>query len=202
MNIEVLADSQSVAERAASVMADYAWDAIASRGTFTMAVSGGHTPWIMLRRLAAAQIPWRAVHIFQVDERVAPAGHTDRNLTHLRARALPPGCSTASRLNFMRCSVESAGPGSSRRFLRRPLCGRLPGLPGVLDLWCISASAPMVTASVAGAGRCGPRCRQRADVALSGPYQGRRRMTLTLPDSQPRPPHSMASLPVGKKRAW
>jgi 6-phosphogluconolactonase len=63
MNIEVLADSGLVAERAASVIADHAWDCIASRGFFTMAVSGGHTPWIMLRWLAAARIPWRAVHI-------------------------------------------------------------------------------------------------------------------------------------------
>src|SRR6516165_4512153 len=84
MNIEALVNADSVAERAASVIAGYAREAIASRGSFIMAVSGGHTPWIMLRQLAAAQIPWRAVHIVQVDERVAPAGHTDRNLTHLR----------------------------------------------------------------------------------------------------------------------
>src|ERR1700735_5093565 len=84
MNIEVLADAESVAEKAASLIADYARDAAAARGSFIMAVSGGHTPWIMLRKLAAAQIPWRAVHIVQVDERVAPAGDQDRNLTHLR----------------------------------------------------------------------------------------------------------------------
>ena len=68
MNIEVLKDSEAVAERAASIIADYACKAIASRGSFTLAVSGGQTPWIMLRRLAASQIPWRAVHIVQVDE--------------------------------------------------------------------------------------------------------------------------------------
>src|SRR5690242_20555661 len=88
MNIEVLADSGSVAERAASIIADHAWEAIASRGSFVMAVSGGHTPWIMLRCLADSLIPWRAMHIFQVDERVAPAGHLDRNLTHLRESLL------------------------------------------------------------------------------------------------------------------
>jgi 6-phosphogluconolactonase len=92
MNIEVLADSGSVAERAAAIIADYAWEAIADRGSFVMAVSGGQTPRIMLRRLAAAQIPWRAVHIVQVDERLAPAGHTERNLTHLLADcAATPG---------------------------------------------------------------------------------------------------------------
>ena len=88
MNIEVLADSDVVAERAASVIADYVSEAIASRGLFTMAVSGGHTPWIMMRWLASAQIPWRATHIFQADERVAPAGDPDRNLTHLRKSLL------------------------------------------------------------------------------------------------------------------
>src|SRR3989441_6183523 len=89
MNIETLADSGSVARRAASIIADAAWEAIAARGLFVMAVSGGHTPWLMLRRLAAAGIPWQAVHVIQVDERVAPAGHTDRNLTHLRESLLP-----------------------------------------------------------------------------------------------------------------
>jgi hypothetical protein len=94
MNTEVLADSESVAGRAASLIVNYAWEAIDARGSFVMAVSGGRTPWIMLRRLAAAKIPWRAVHIAQVDERVAPAGHLDRNLTHLQASLagspLPP----------------------------------------------------------------------------------------------------------------
>ncbi|HTA41435.1 MAG TPA: 6-phosphogluconolactonase, partial [Bryobacteraceae bacterium] len=84
MNVEVLTDPESVADQAASVIAEYAREAIAARGKFIIAVSGGHTPWIMLRRLAGAQIPWRAVHIVQVDERVAPAGHPDRNLTHIR----------------------------------------------------------------------------------------------------------------------
>ena len=38
----------------------------------------------MLRALAATQIPWPAIRIFQVDERVAPAGDADRNLTHIK----------------------------------------------------------------------------------------------------------------------
>src|SRR6266513_1057044 len=62
--------------------------AISVRGRFVMAVSGGHTPWVMLRALAEEDMPWASVHIFQVDERVAPEGHADRNLTHLRASLL------------------------------------------------------------------------------------------------------------------
>ena len=89
MNIEVLADSGSVAQRVAFAIAEEVWAAVAARGLFVIAVSGGHTPWLMLRALASAGISWRAVHILQVDERVAPAGHTDRNLTHLRESLLP-----------------------------------------------------------------------------------------------------------------
>jgi 6-phosphogluconolactonase/glucosamine-6-phosphate isomerase/deaminase len=57
MDIEVLTDSESVAQRAASIIADDAWEAIAARGSFVMAVSGGHTPWLMLRD-RARKILW------------------------------------------------------------------------------------------------------------------------------------------------
>jgi len=46
-------------------------------------VSGGRSPWQMLRVLAKEDVPWPGVHIVQVDERVAPAGDADRNLTHI-----------------------------------------------------------------------------------------------------------------------
>ena len=62
--------------------------AVADRGRFIVAVSGGHTPWLMLRMLADEEVPWKNVHLVQVDERVAPPGHPDRNLTHLRESLL------------------------------------------------------------------------------------------------------------------
>src|SRR6516164_7116608 len=88
MRIEVLADADAVAKKAAEVIATEARHAVAARGRFIMAVSGGHTPWVMLRALADEDVPWASVHIFQVDERVAPEGHGDRNLTHLRESLL------------------------------------------------------------------------------------------------------------------
>ncbi len=88
MTIEVLADADAVARAAAATIAADARAAVAARGRFLMAVSGGHTPWVMLRELANEQVPWKDVHVFQVDERIAPAGDPDRNLTHLRASLL------------------------------------------------------------------------------------------------------------------
>src|SRR5579863_5607864 len=84
LSVEVLKTADAVANRAAQAIADLAREAIEARGRFLFAVSGGQTPWVMLRALAAEKIPWPAVRVFQVDERVAPAGHADRNLTHLK----------------------------------------------------------------------------------------------------------------------
>ena len=74
MKLEVFDDPDSVARAASAAIAAGARTAIAARDRFTVAVSGGHTPWIMLRMLAAEDIPWAGVHVFQVDERVAPMG--------------------------------------------------------------------------------------------------------------------------------
>ena len=88
MRIEALADADSVARAGAAFTAAEARAAVAARGRFIVAFSGGHTPWQMLRALADEQVPWAGVHVVQVDERVAPAGDPDRNLTHLRESLL------------------------------------------------------------------------------------------------------------------
>jgi 6-phosphogluconolactonase len=81
MKIEIFADADAVAREAAAIIAAEARAAVAERGRFIMAVSGGHTPWVMLRDLAGDEVPWDNVHLAQVDERVAPPGHFDRNIT-------------------------------------------------------------------------------------------------------------------------
>src|SRR3989475_2860666 len=83
MKVRIFADAGSVARQAAAMVAQEARAAVAARGGFVMALSGGRTPWLMLRALAREDVPWDAVHVVQVDERVAPAGDPDRNLTHL-----------------------------------------------------------------------------------------------------------------------
>src|SRR5271154_3914481 len=105
MKIEVCADDQSAAEAAAVMIAAEARAAVAARGRFVMAVSGGRSPWIMLRALAGEDVPWESVHVVQVDERVAPEGDADRNLTHLRESLLDHAPLRAEQLYAM--PVES-----------------------------------------------------------------------------------------------
>ena len=81
--IEVLPGEDAVAQRAADIVAASAREAIEARGRFTFAVSGGRTPWAMFRDLADEDVPWGKVGIWQVDERIAPDGDADRNLTSL-----------------------------------------------------------------------------------------------------------------------
>jgi 6-phosphogluconolactonase len=81
---EVAPEANALAAMAASYVVSLAKAAVVARGRFTFAVSGGHTPWAMFEALRAEYMPWAQVDLFQVDERVAPDGDPDRNLTHLR----------------------------------------------------------------------------------------------------------------------
>lgn len=82
--LRVSPDAAAVAIAAAGYVAEHARAAVAARGRFTFAVSGGHTPWAMFAELASKDMPWEQTEIYQVDERVAPDGDPDRNLTNLR----------------------------------------------------------------------------------------------------------------------
>ena len=115
MRTEVLADAEAVAKQAAAVIAEEARTAVAARGRFVLAVSGGKTPWIMLRALASEDVPWKHIHIVQVDERVAPAGNADRNLTHLRESLLEHAPLDPGQIYAM--PVEAADLGGRSRAL-------------------------------------------------------------------------------------
>ena len=107
MNTDVYAEAESVALEAAKLIAEEASTAVATRGKFVMAVSGGKTPWIMLRDLTQEEVPWNGVHVVQVDERVAPEGDPERK-PHAFARK--PACSMRHCVpnRFTRCRWRHA----------------------------------------------------------------------------------------------
>src|SRR5262249_38833040 len=131
MRIEVLADADAVAKKAAALIAEEAGAAVAARGRFAMAVSGGHTPWVMLRALAEEDVPWKHVHVFQVDERVAPEGHADRNLTHLRASLLEHAPLPAQQIYAMPVEIPDLESAAAKYAAELE---RIAGAPPVLDL--------------------------------------------------------------------
>jgi 6-phosphogluconolactonase len=176
MKIEVFDDADSVAGKAAAFVAADARSAIATRGRYALAVSGGRTPWIMLRALANEDLAWAGIHIFQVDERVAPEGHADRNLTRLRESLLEHVPMRPQQVHAM--PVESPDLEAAAARYAHAL-QEAAGMPPVLDLVHLGLGPDGHTASLV-PGDAVLNVTD-ADVAVTGFYQGRRRMTLTYP---------------------
>jgi 6-phosphogluconolactonase len=176
VKFEVYPDEDMVARRAAAVIAADARAAVPARGRFIVAVSGGRTPWVMLRLLADEQVPWANVHVVQVDERVAPAGDPARNLAHLRQSLLDHAPLRPDHIHAM--PVEAADlDGAARQYAQT--LREIAGTPPVLDLVHLGLGPDGHTASLVPGD---PVLNvSDADVAVTGPYQGHRRMTLTFP---------------------
>lgn len=176
MNIEMLADADAVAKEAAGVIAQEAWLAVAARGRFVIAVSGGYTPWLMLRALAAEHMPWDRIQVVQVDERVAPTGHPERNLTHLRESLLDRVPLRSRQIHAMPVEAFDLDWATDRYVAA---LHRVAGSPPVLDLVHLGLGPDGHTASLV-PGDPVLDILDR-DVALTRIYQGWRRMTLTYP---------------------
>src|SRR5215813_7203908 len=166
MQIEVYSDADAVALAAAKLIAKEARDAVTARGRFVMAVSGGKTPWVMLRDLAKEDVPWKGVHIVQVDERVAPEGDPDRNLTHLRESLLAHAPLRPEQIHGMPVEATNLEAVAKRYALTLQ---ELAGSPPVLDLVHLGLGPDGHTASLVP----GDAVLYVTDpaVALTGAYQ-------------------------------
>jgi 6-phosphogluconolactonase len=161
-----VSDATVLATRAADFVAERARTSVADHGRFTFAVSGGKTPWAMFAELTRHDVPWSAVQIFQVDERVAPEGDPDRNLTNLR-QSLGHADPEVVAMPVEGADLEEAATAYGKR------------LPDHFDLVHLGLGPDGHTASLVP----GDPVLDVTDrlVAVTRPYQGHRRMTLTYP---------------------
>jgi 6-phosphogluconolactonase len=167
IRVEVLPDPASVGRRAADLIAEAVRGAVSDGGRFAWAISGGETPVPMFRRLARLDLPWHLIDTWQVDERIAPPEDPDRNRLQ-QLRALPSEAIDGMR--WMPVEDDDLEAAAARY---------AAALPDRFHVVHLGLGADGHTASLV-PGDPVLDVRDR-DVAVTGPYEGRRRMTLTYP---------------------
>jgi 6-phosphogluconolactonase len=175
IDVEVLPDDRTLAVRTADLVAARLSAAMTANGRATLAVSGGSSPAGFLTELSGRDLPWAAIHVFQVDERVAPPGDPDRNLTGLRASLLDRAPIPAANVHPMPVNGEDLDAAAAvyARDIRA-----VAGLEGRFDVVHLGLGDDGHTASWPPGD---PVVEATADVAVVGPFNGRLRMTLTPP---------------------
>lgn len=175
--LAVVGDAAAAAAHGAQLLAAQLRESVAARGRAAFAVSGGRTPQLMFAILAGGALPWERIDLFQVDERVAPAGDADRNATQIEHAFAAQLAAAPKRFHPM--PVESAQLAAAAAAYARDL-EAVAGRPPALDAVHLGLGADGHTASLFPGS---PLLEEtRASVAVTPePHAGRRRMTLTLP---------------------
>lgn len=176
MKIHSFASADAVAHEAALYIAQAARKAIFDHGRFTFAISGGRTPWEMLKFLSKEKLAWEKIFIFQVDERIAPDGHPDRNLTQFFKTMEGSGLMT--RVNVFPMPVTQENLEEACMEYSETIAQVKGGAP--FDLIHLGMGADGHTASLV---PNDPICEVKdKDIAITtNLYQGRLRMSVTYP---------------------
>jgi 6-phosphogluconolactonase len=173
-SVEVLPNADLAAACAAAHVVVWLREALAARGAASVALSGGATPAAMLAKLSDDDLDWSRVDIMQVDERVVAAENEARNLGLLRA-ALSSRIQRASRIHAMPVEERDLALAAARY---AELLRAVAGVPPVLDAVQLGLGVDGHTASLMPGD---PALEAVADVVVTAPGAGLRRMTLTLP---------------------
>ncbi len=186
MRLEVFPDATALADRAAEWLSVAARVDIAMRGRFVLGVSGGRTPGLAFRRFAERDdVAWPRVVVVQIDERLAPDGHIDRNRT-AQVEALSSAIDRGARF----VALEAGGELSDEVRLERSRAAlqRAAGRPPTLDVAQLGLGDDGHTASLVPGDAA---LEADAAVALTASYRGRRRLTVN---------HSVLSR--ARRRLW
>jgi 6-phosphogluconolactonase len=167
--LEVLDGREAVATRGAQLIAEASQEVAEHGERFEFAASGGRTPWLMYGRLEDETMDWQWAEIFQTDERVAPAGSEERNLTHLILSLSLEAQMALRPMPVTEPDIE----GAAERYAN--------SLPEVLHLIHLGLGPDGHLASLV-PGDPVLEVDDRRVAVTAGEYQGARRMTLTFPE--------------------